>query len=258
MNKKIAVLLLSLSAIVSSLAVAETETIRMGTEGAYAPFNYLNNKGELEGFDIDIGNALCAEMQVKCVWVTADWDGMIPALMSKKFDTIVASMSITDERKQKIDFTKKYYTSPVKFARPKGSKFEITEAGLKDKVIGVQGGTVTENFVRAKFGKVADIKTYGQQDEANLDFVSGRVDLIAADSFVLYDFLASEDGQFAEAVGPNFDDPKYLGEGIGIGVRKGDDALKEKLNKAIAAIRENGVYQKINEKYFSFDVYGAE
>ena len=218
----------------------------------------VNNEGQLEGFDVDIGNALCAEMKVECEWVTADWDGIIPALMSKKFDTIVASMSITDERKQKIDFTNKYYTSPVKFARPKGSKVDISVAGLKGKVIGVQGSTVTENFVKGMFGDVAEVKAYGGQDEANLDFVSGRVDLIAADSFVLYDFLASEDGKFAEAAGPDFDNPKYLGEGIGIGIRKGDDELKARLNKAIKAIRENGTYQKINEKYFAFDVYGAE
>lgn len=236
----------------------QAETLKMGTEGAYAPFNLVNKEGELEGFDIDIGNALCAEMKVECEWVTADWDGIIPALMSKKFDTIVASMSITDERKQKIDFTKKYYTSPVKFAQPKGSNIEISKEGLKGKIIGVQGSTVTENFVKGKFGDVAEIKAYGAQDEANLDFVSGRVDLIAADSFVLYDFLSSEDGTFAEATGPDFDDPKYLGEGIGIGIRKGDDDLRQRLNGAIEAIRANGTYQKINAKYFAFDVYGSE
>lgn len=237
---------------------SQAETLKMGTEGAYAPFNLVNQQGQLEGFDIDIGNALCSEMKVECEWVTADWDGIIPALMSKKFDTIVASMSITDERKQKIDFTNKYYTSPVKFARPKGSNVDISVEGLKGKVIGVQGSTVTENFVKGMFGKVAEVKSYGAQDEANLDFVSGRVDLIAADSFVLYDFLASKDGDFAEATGPDFDDPKYLGEGIGVGIRKGDDELKDRLNKAIKAIRANGTYQKINEKYFTFDVYGAE
>ncbi len=159
---------------------------------------------------------------------------------------------------KKIDFTKKYYTSAVKFAQAKGSNVAITKEGLKGKVIGVQGSTVTENFVKGMFGDVAEIKAYGAQDEANLDFVSGRVDLIAADSFVLFDFLATKDGEFAEATGPDFDDPKYLGEGIGIGIRKGDEALKERLNSAIKAIRANGTYQKINEKYFAFDVYGAE
>jgi lysine-arginine-ornithine-binding protein len=239
-------------------AYSQAETLKMGTEGAYAPFNLVNQEGQLEGFDIDIGNALCAEMKVECEWVTADWDGIIPALMSKKFDTIVASMSITDERKEKIDFSSKYYTSPVKFAQPKGSNIEISKEGLKGKVIGVQGSTVTENFVKGMFGDVAEVKAYGAQDEANLDFVSGRVDLIAADSFVLYDFLASKDGDFAEATGPDFDDPKYLGDGIGVGIRKGDDELKDRLNKAIKAIRANGTYQKINAKYFAFDVYGAE
>lgn len=248
-----------LLALLATMSVfSHAETIKMGTEGAYAPFNLVNKEGNLEGFDIDIGNALCEEMKVECEWVTADWDGIIPALMSKKFDTIVASMSITDERKKKVDFTKKYYTSPVKFAAPKGAKVDISLEGLKGKVIGVQGSTVTENFVKGKFGDVAEVKAYGSQDEANLDFVSGRVDLIAADSFVLYDFLATDDGGFAEAIGPDFDDPKYLGEGIGIGIRKGDDELKAKLNKAIKAIRDNGTYQKINQKYFAFDVYGAE
>lgn len=247
-----------LAVLAASSVSSQAETLKMGTEGAYAPFNSVNKDGKLEGFDIDIGNALCAEMKVECEWVTADWDGIIPALMSKKFDTIVASMSITEERKQKIDFSNKYYTSPVKFAQPKGGKVAITKEGLKGKVIGVQGGTVTENFVKGMFGDVAEVKAYGAQDEANLDFVSGRVDLLAADSFVLSDFLATKDGEFAEATGPDFDDPKYLGEGIGIGVRKGEDALKQRLNDAIKAIRANGTYKKINDKYFAFDVYGAE
>jgi len=254
---KITSLIFSAIIAVASFSV-HAEKIRMGTEGAYAPFNSVDKNGQLIGFDVEIGNALCEAMQVECEWVTADWDGIIPALMAKKFDTIIASMSITAERKKKIDFSGKYYTSPVKFARPKGSKFEITAEGLKGKIIGVQGGTVTENFVKGTFGGVAEVKAYGAQDEANLDFVSGRVDLIAADSFVLYDFLATKDGAFAEAVGADFDDPKYAGEGIGIGVRKGETALVDKLNKAIAQIRADGTYKKINAKYFPFDVYGAE
>ncbi len=254
---KIISLLLMATLAVSSMSL-HAEKLRMGTEGAYAPFNSIDKNGKLVGFDIEIGDALCKAMNQECEWVTADWDGIIPALLAKKFDTIVASMSITKERQEKIDFSGKYYTSPVKFAQPKGANIEITEKGLKGKIIGVQGGTVTENFVKGVFGKIAEVKAYGAQDEANLDFVSGRIDLLAADSFVLYDFLATKDGSFAEATGPDFDDPKYTGEGIGIGIRKGEEALKKMLNKAIAQIRADGTYKKINDKYFPFDVFGAE
>lgn len=254
---KIFSLLIMTALTISSMSL-HAEKLRMGTEGAYAPFNSIDKDGNLIGFDIEIGNALCEAMNTECEWVTSDWDGIIPALLAKKFDTIVASMSITKERMEKIDFTGKYYTSPVKFAQPKGGKISITAEGLKGKVIGVQGGTVTENFVKGTFGSVAEVKAYGSQDEANLDFVSGRVDLLAADSFVLYDFLATKDGAFAEATGPDFDNPKFIGEGIGIGLRKGEDALKQKLNQAIAKIRADGTYKKINDKYFPFDVFGAE
>ena len=254
---KITSLIIMATLAFSSMSL-HAEKLRMGTEGAYAPFNSVDKDGNLVGFDIEIGNALCKAMNKECEWVTADWDGIIPALLAKKFDTIVASMSITAERQQKIDFTGKYYTSPVKFAQPKGASIEITEKGLKGKVIGVQCGTVTEKFVQGTFGKVAEVKAYGAQDEANLDFVSGRVDLLAADSFVLYDFLATKDGAFAEATGPDFDNPKFIGDGIGIGVRKGENELKDMLNKAIAQIRADGTYKKINDKYFPFDVFGAE
>jgi len=254
---KITSLLIMATLAFSSMSL-HAEKLRMGTEGAYAPFNSVDKNGKLVGFDIEIGDALCKAMNKECEWVTADWDGIIPALLSKKFDTIVASMSITAERQKKIDFTGKYYTSPVKFAQPKGAKVEISKKGLKGKIIGVQGGTVTEKFVQGTFGKVAEVKAYGAQDEANLDFVSGRIDLLAADSFVLYDFLATKDGSFAEATGPDFDDPKFIGDGIGIGIRKGEDELKAMLNKAIAQIRADGTYKKINDKYFPFDVFGAE
>ncbi len=254
--KKIISVLCILSALCFSVNTLAGDKIKLGTEGAYAPFNSIDAKGKLVGFDIEIGEALCAAMEAECEWVTSDWDGIIPALLAKKFDAIIASMSITEERKQKIAFTQKYYTSPVKFARMKGSSFEITPDKLKGKYIAVQSSTVTENFVRATFPK-AKIKAYKSQEEANLDFLAGRVDVIAADSFVLYDFLDSKQGKQAEAVGPDFDDVKYLGEGIGIGVRKGNSELVNKLNAAIKKIREDGTYQKINNKYFKFDVYGS-
>lgn len=245
-------LLLSLAAVTS----AETLKIRMGTEGAYPPFNLIDKNGELAGFDVEIGKALCAAMEAQCEWVTSDWDGIIPALLAKKFDTIIASMSITEERKQKVAFSDKYYTTPVKFARAKGTGFEISDEALEGKIVGVQSSTVAENFLRGRFGDIVEVRAYGTQDEANLDLLSGRVDLLLADSFVLGEFLASESGQAAEFVGPAFTDKQYLGEGIGIAVRKEDTALLEKLNQAIQQIREDGTYARINAKYFDFDVYG--
>lgn len=234
-------------------AQAEITKIKMGTEGAYPPFNNINEDGELVGFDIEIGNALCDAMDVECEWVTSDWDGIIPALLAKKFDTIMASMSITEERKEKIAFTDKYYTSPVRFIRRKGT--DASPEDISSAVVGVQSATVSENLVRGKFPD-AEIKTYAEQEQANLDLASGRVDLVAADAFVLIDFVESEAGNDVEFVGPSYTDEEYLGEGIGIGVRKEDEELRKMLNEAIKTIREDGTYQKINAKYFDFDIYG--
>ncbi len=244
--------------VAAGAASAQIKTVRMGTEGAYPPFNFVDKDGKLQGFDVDIGNALCAAMKVECVWAAQDWDGIIPGLIAKKYDTIVASMSITEERKQKVDFTNRYYQTPAKFVRKKGSGIEINKTSLKGKVVGVQRATVSDNFLRDNFGDVVTIKSYAKQEEANLDFASGRVDLVLADSVVLLEGLINTDmGKDAEFVGPDFADAKWFGEGIGIAVRKGETELRNMLTRAIAQIRNDGTYKKINAKYFDFDVYGG-
>ena len=236
----------------------EKMKVRMGTEGAYAPFNAVDKDGKLYGFDIDIGNAICAAANFECSWVTQNWDGIIPGLIAEKFDTIIASMSITEERKKKVDFTKKYYSTPARFVTADANKgVEITKANLKDKVIGVQEGTVSDHFVTDNFGDTAKIKRYEKQDQANLDLTSGRLDYVFADSVVLSDgFLKTPRGKGYGFVGPNYSDQKWFGEGIGIAVRKGEDKLREAINAAIAKIRADGTYAKIQAKYFDFDVYG--
>ncbi len=254
--KFVVVTILGIILTISSTVSAEIKTVRMGTEGAYSPFNYFTRDGKLAGFDVEIGKALCAAMKVECTWVTSDWDGIIPALQAKKFDVIMASMSITEERKKQINFTKKYYMTPARFMGKKNSGIEINKKSLQGKVVGVQGGTVSEDFVRGEYGDTVKIKTYGSQDEANLDFISGRVDLVFAESVVLLSFLDSDQGEGAEFIGPGFSSQKYFGDGIGIAVRQGEDELLEMLNKAIDTIRADGRYQKINAKYFDFDIYG--
>ncbi|MBN1225893.1 MAG: ABC transporter substrate-binding protein [Deltaproteobacteria bacterium] len=245
------------AALATPVLAGEWDKVRIGTEGAYPPFNYVDKDGNLQGFDIDIAKALCKEMGVKYEFVVQDWDGIIPGLLAKKYDAIVASMSITEERKQKVDFTDKYYLTPARFVAKKGVNIEISKEGLKGKTVGVQRATIHENFLRDNFGETVNIKSYATQDEANMDLISGRVDLVIADATVLLGgFLDTDAGADCEFVGPGFTDKKWFGEGIGIALRKDDDTLRKMFNKAIQGIREKGIYQKVNAKYFDFDVYG--
>ncbi|MDX1512428.1 MAG: ABC transporter substrate-binding protein [Gammaproteobacteria bacterium] len=235
----------------------EWKTVRIGVEGAYPPFSYVDPDGRLAGFDIEIAQALCDQMGVKCTMVQQDWDGIIPALLARKYDAIVASMSITEERKKKVAFTGKYYNTPAKFVRKKGSGIEISKAGLKGKTVGVQRATTHDNFITAEFGDSVEIKRYATQDEAYLDAVAGRLDLLLADSVAIDDgFLKTEKGADWEFVGPDYSDPKYFGDGAGIAIRKQDKDLLAMFNKAIKSIRSNGTYDRIAKKYFDFDIYG--
>ncbi len=240
----------------AGVSAHEEKTVRIGTEGAYPPFNSIDSSGKLIGFDIDIAKALCKAAHYKCEFVVQDWDGIIPGLLAKKYDAIIASMSITEERMKKVDFTGKYYTTPAKFVAPKGKNYTITAEGLAGKSVGVQRATIHENFLRDNFPGM-DIRVYATQDEANADLVSGRVDLGHADSVALMEgFINTNAGKGFEFVGPDYSIPKWHGEGAGIAVRKGEDELREALNVAIAKIRADGTYKMINAKYFDFDVYG--
>lgn len=241
----------------ANLAVAKDwGTIRVATEGAYPPFNSVDKNGDLQGFDVDIAKAVCEAVGAECELVIQDWDGIIPGLLAKKYDCIIASMGVTEKRKKKVAFTDKYYVAPAKFYAKKGAGIQITKEGLKGKTIAVQRATVYEKFLLDKFEGIVKIKIYGTQDEANLDLASGRADLGFAEPMALtYGFLNTKKGENFEFIGPTYSDPKYFGP-ISIALRKGDDDLRELLNKGLKIIRGNGVYQKINAKYFPFDIYG--
>ena len=256
MKKLIAVAVVAMMILGTSVSANEWNKIRVGVEGAYPPFSWVEKDGTLKGFDIDIAMALCEEIGAECVLVPQDWDGIIPALLARKYDAIIASMSITEERKKKVAFSDKYYNTPAKFARKKGSGITISKAGMKGKKVGVQRATTHDNFITAEFGDSVEIKRYGTQDEAYLDAISGRVDLLLADSIAMEDgFLKTDKGKGWEFVGPGYSDPKYFGVGAGIAVRKSDGELAKLFSLAIKVIRSNGVYHRINGKYFAFDVY---
>lgn len=228
-------------------------TVRVGTEGAYPPFNYYDSDKNLIGFDVDIAKALCEKMKVKCDFVAQDWDGIIPALLAKKYDGIIASMSITEERKKKVDFTDKYYNTPAWFVKCGGDVSDGTPAALKGKTLGAQSSTTHSSYLEDVY-KDSTIKLYGTQDEANLDLKNGRLDAVLADSVVMLDWFKG-DGKGCEHIGDDITDVKYFGEGVGIAVRKEDGDLKAMFNKAIAEILADGTYEKINKKCFPFSIY---
>ena len=256
MKRLIAVAIVAIMFFGTSVSAKEWKKIRVGVEGAYPPFSWVEPDGTLKGFDIEIAMALCKEIGAECVLVTQDWDGIIPALLARKYDAIIASMSITEERKKKVAFSEKYYNTPAKFARKKGSGITISKAGLKGRSVGVQRATIHDNFITGEFGSDVEVKRYGTQDEAYLDALAGRVDLLLADSIAMEaGFLKTDNGNGWEFVGQGYSNPKYFGDGAGVALRKGNSDLAKLFNKAIKSIRANGVYKRINDKYFTFDVY---
>ena len=233
------------------------DKLRIGTEGAYPPFNLVDSNGELQGFDVDIAKALCAEMKVECTFVKQDWDGMIPALQKRKYDAIIASMSITEERKKRVDFSDKYYNTPAKFVAKKGSGIEVSASGLKGKRVGLQRGTTHQCYMEKIYPDV-ELVLYGTQEEVFQDLAIGRIDAQFSDSIAADDgFLKTDAGKDFEFVGGDQHDDACHGPGAGMAVRKSDTDLRDQLNAAIKALRENGTYQKINAKYFDFDIFGG-
>ncbi|MVW75571.1 ABC transporter substrate-binding protein [Pseudomonas xionganensis] len=257
--KKIALLGALALSMLSPLAMAEdAKPLRIGIEAAYPPFAFKTPEGAISGFDYDIGEALCAEMQVKCQWIEQEFDGLIPALKVRKFDAVLSSMSITEERLKSVDFTKKYYHTPAKLAMKEGMSVSDPLVDLKGKKVGVQRSSIYDRYASDVFAPAGiEVVRYGSQNEIFLDLQSGRLDATLADSVNIDEgFLKTDAGKGFAFAGPDFTEEKYFGQGAGIAVRKGDKELADKISAAIAAIRANGKYEEVQAKYFDFNVYG--
>ena len=236
-------------------AVAQ-EPLKVGYAAEpYPPFTEQDAAGEWAGFEVDFANALCAEMQVECVPAPVAWDGIIPALTSGNIDMIISSMSITDERRQTIAFSDRYYYTASTFVAAAGSGLDVSPEGMQGKIIGVQTGTTNADYAAQVYTDGVEIKYYNTQDEVNSDLVSGRIDVMLADQLAMDAFLKSDAGQGMEqvAVAPEH---AAFGEGIGVGVRQEDTELLEKINAGIASLLESGKYDEIAKNYFDFDIYG--
>ena len=228
------------------------EKLRIGTEGDYKPFNYVTGSGEIKGFDYDIGQAVCAEMKVECEWSTHEWSGIIPALQSGKFDVMIASMAINDERQKQVDFTNPYYFNAMHFLARKDLEIkEISKEALKGKVIGTQTGSVAVETLREYFPD-NEVKLYPSLSEVFLDMDSGRLDMVLESQMALSDWLTQDGGDCCEFTGKPF--ILDAAKGNAMAVRKENGDLVQRLNTALDAIMKNGTYDKIRQQYFDFDI----
>jgi len=274
--KKFILSLLVLS-ILSLASIANTKTIRIGTEGAYPPWNNLNTAGELEGAEIDFGNEACKRMGVECEWVTQDWDGIIPALLNGKYDIIIAGMSITEERKEKVNFTNGYMTDGARFAVLKGSGLEnMTVAGMdkvnlngaggkeqaaigqlnaamEGKTVCVQSATIHQNYLEKHMAGVVDVKLYQSVDDTNLDLVAGRCDAILADVGSTIDYMSTDVGANVAFTGPTFSGGVF-GDGVGGAIRKEDTDILDMWNAVIAEMIADGSLSDITKQWFGRDI----
>lgn len=225
-------------------AQAMSETVKIGTEGAYAPYNYIDDSGKLAGFEIDLGNALCAEAGLTCEFVANEWDSIIPNLIAGNYDAIMAGMSITDERKKTISFSAEYYpASPSMFAVASGDQFDM--ANLSGKKIGVQGATIQAAYAEENFGANNTILSFETFDQSVADLSAGNLDILLADGDPLEPVIEASNGALVFA-----GEGVRIGGGVGIGVRQKDADLQAKLDAAIVALKGNGTVDKLIKEYF--------
>lgn len=252
--------LLTVSAIAVALAAGATlastasaaQTVRIATNSPYKPMEYVKADGSLTGFDIDLGNALCEQADLECHWIKQSWNGIIPGLMAQKYDAIMSSMTINAQRKKHVLFSDPYIVPPSSFVAPADSPIEeINKSVLKGTKLGVQRGTVQDNYVTDTYGDIATIKRYQNADDVAVDMDTGRLDLAFFDQITSQSTLIGPHPDKYHQVGPDLTEPrKYFGDGFGVAFRKNEQDLAKKFNKALETLKSNGTYTKIYKKYF--------
>ncbi len=249
--------LLAVGALVGAAQARDWSTVRIGVDATYKPFTFKTPDGKLTGFDVDIADALCAEMKAKCSYVESSWEGIIPGLRANKFDAIISSMSITEDRKKAVDFSDKYYQTPTAVIAKVGA-IDGSVASLKGRRVGVLKASVQEAYAKGVLAPAgADVVSYDSTQQSYLDLKSGRVDAVVVDKFEgRGGFIDTPEGKGYAFVGPDLTDVKYFGTGAGIAVRMQDTDLRDRFNAALRTIRSNGTWKKIADKYFDFDIYG--
>ncbi|WP_208436072.1 transporter substrate-binding domain-containing protein [Bartonella phoceensis] len=232
---------------------ANTQTLKIASDASYPPFSYIDSNNELKGFDIDISYALCKKMNVECTIITQDFEGMIPGLLAKKYDAIVSSLAPTEERLQKIDFTDPYYNTELAVIVTKDSKIkEISAEAFKGKNLGVQSNTTQAAYAEDHYASEGvNIKLYPTIIEVNRDLLNRRLDLMICDKIQALNWLENERKDCCKLLG-TLEETKFP---IAIALRRNNNDLKDKFNKALKEIRLDGTYARIMKKYFTSDIY---
>ncbi|WP_130833438.1 ABC transporter substrate-binding protein [[Erwinia] mediterraneensis] len=254
--KKIVLSAVLLACAFSASALTQPE-LRFGVDPTFPPFESKAVDGSLQGFDIDLGNAICAQAKVKCVWVQTGYDGIIPALKARKFDAILSAMSMTPKRREQVAFSDMLYNTPSALVTKKGNALQPEAAALKGKIVGVAQGTTQETYAKEVWARQGvQVVSYPNQDEIYPDLASGRLDAtLTSAASAETGFLKSPQGQDFAISGDMLYDKQYFGEGIGIGLRKDDTENLTLINNALAELHKNGTYDQLAKKYFSFSVY---
>jgi ABC-type amino acid transport substrate-binding protein len=249
-----------LLALAAPLQGKDWTRLRVAIEAGYPPFNTLSPDKQIGGFDKDIADAVCAQIQARCTFVIQDWDGMVPGLLARRYDTIISSMAPTDERRRRIAFTRPYYVEPIQFIARRGGALDVDHpAAMKGKRIGVQSATIFENYVKGVYQPAGALPVvYQSLEQVYLDLVAGRLDAVLVGKPENDAFLQSADGAAFVPAGRLLYDAKWFGVGAAIAVRREDQDLRRALDDAIVAIHKDGRYDAIRRKYFSYDIWPGE
>ncbi|OJS99285.1 transporter substrate-binding domain-containing protein [Marinobacter nauticus] len=236
-------------AMIAGTAQAQDRNLRIAFDIPYEPFEYRDENGELTGFEVELATAMCEELNANCEFVIQAWDGMIPGLLARKFDLIMSSMSITPERAERVLFSEPYYITPGGWFGPDSFNTDVTDMdAMKGKNIGVQRGTTMDTYVTENMGGVVSIKRYTTAEDMVLDLEGNRLDAVFVDYPVGEQTILNREGY--KEVGESV----KLGDGVGVAMRKRDTQLATDINAALKKLKEDGTYDAIMEKYFSYDI----
>lgn len=249
--KKVLIAMLGVAALTSSVLEAkEWKEVRLAVDVPYKPFEYKAPDGNLTGFEIELGNAVCEQAKFECEWIIQAWDGIIPGLQARKYDAIFSSMSINEERKEKVIFSEPYYNTPTGFFTAEGRSIDPSDLdSMKGLKIGVQRGTIQDDYATEQYGKIADVIRYTTGDELAQELTdTKRLDMVVVDFPVGVEMISIKDG--FSSIG----DTVQLGHGVGVAINKRNKDLVVIFNKALAEVKANGTYDTIMKKYFDYNI----